>query len=66
MALRFSATRLAQLQLIELINHLSINDLRSIEERGNNARLLAETCYTEAGQLAKFRTFFNNMRQSAK
>lgn len=53
-------------QLIELINHLSINDLRSIEERGNNARLLAETCYTEAGQLAKFRTFFNSMRQSAE
>lgn len=53
-------------QLIELINHLSINDLRSIEERGNNARLLAETCYTEAGQLAKFRTFFNSMWQSAE
>ncbi len=52
-------------QLIELINQWSIHDLRAIEERGDNARRLAETAYTEAGQLARFSTFFHTTRPSA-
>lgn len=45
-------------QLIELINQWSINDIPAMEKRGDNARKLAETSYTEAVQLAKFVTFF--------
>lgn len=52
-------------QLIALINQWSINDLGAIEERGDNARRLAESAYTEAGQLAKFRTFFRHRQPSA-
>lgn len=52
-------------KLIELINQWSIHDLRAIEERGDNARRLAETAYTEAGQLARFSTFFHTTRPSA-
>ncbi len=51
-------------QLIELINQLSIHDLKMIEERGDNARSLAETAYTEAGQLAKFSAFFHKFHAS--
>jgi glycosyltransferase involved in cell wall biosynthesis len=51
-------------QLIELINQWSIHDLRAIEERGDNARRLAESSYTEAGQLARFSTFFHKTRPS--
>lgn len=46
-------------QLIQLIDKFSILDLPSIEARGNKARLLAESSFTEAGQLAKFSTFFS-------
>lgn len=52
-------------KLIELINQWSIHDRRAIEERGDNARRLAETCFTEAGQLARFSAFFHTLRQSA-
>lgn len=53
-------------QLIELINQWSIHDLQVIEERGDNARRLAETSYTEAAQLAKFTAFFHKFHASAK
>jgi glycosyltransferase involved in cell wall biosynthesis len=52
-------------QLIELINQWSIHDLHAIQERGENARRIAETSYSEAVQLAKFTTFFQRMRPSA-
>lgn len=53
-------------QMIELLNQLSLQDLHAIEARGNNARLLAERSYTEAGQLAKFRRLFCKMSGSAE
>ena len=52
-------------QMMKLINQWSLDDLCAIEETGNNARKLAERCYTEAGQLAKFSAFFHKMRVSA-
>jgi hypothetical protein len=52
-------------QMIQLICKLSILDLSAIEARGNNARGLAESSFTEAGQLAKFSTFFGGLQQSA-
>lgn len=52
-------------QLIQLIDKWSILDLPAIEARGNKARELAESAFTEAGQLAKFSTFFRSLQQSA-
>lgn len=52
-------------QLIQLIDNWSIRDLPAIEACGNKARRLAESTFTESGQLAKFTTFFSNLRQSA-
>jgi len=52
-------------QMMQLINQWSLDDLCAIEENGNKARKLAERCYTEAGQLAKFSAFFHKMRASA-
>lgn len=52
-------------QLIELINQWTIHDLHAIEERGNNARRLAETSYTEIGQLARFSRLFRETQRSA-
>ena len=53
-------------QMMEMINQLSIHDLQAIEDRGENARRLVETAYTEARQLAKFRTFFRQTRSAKK
>lgn len=50
-------------QMIQLICKLSILDLPAIEARGNNARRLAESSFTEAGQLAKFSAFFRGLLQ---
>lgn len=50
-------------QLIQLINKWSIQDLPAIEARGNKARELVESTFTEAVQLAKFSTFFDNLKQ---
>lgn len=53
-------------QLVELLSQLSIHDLQAIKERGDNARRLAETTYSEANQLAKFSTFFHTFLASNK
>jgi glycosyltransferase involved in cell wall biosynthesis len=52
-------------QMIQLIEKWSILDLAAIEARGNKARELAESSFTEAGQLAKFSAFFGDLLQSA-
>jgi glycosyltransferase involved in cell wall biosynthesis len=52
-------------QLIQLIDKWSIHDLYAIEARGDKARKLAESNFTEAGQLAKFSTFFSGLEKSA-
>lgn len=52
-------------QLVELINQWSTRDLRAIEERGDNARKLIESTFTEARQLAKFNNFFHKVRLPA-
>lgn len=49
--------------MIQLINKWSILDLPAIEARGNKARALAESAFTEAGQLAKFSAFFRGLLQ---
>lgn len=51
-------------QLTQLINTWSILDLPAIEARGNKARELVESAFTEAGQLAKFSAFFSSFQQS--
>lgn len=48
-------------QLIELIDKWSILDLPSIGARGNKARELAESTFTEDGQLVKFSNFFRSL-----
>lgn len=52
-------------QLIQLIDKWSILDLPAIEARGNKARELAVSTFTEAGQLTKFSTLFSSLQQSA-
>lgn len=51
-------------QLIQLIDKWSILDLPEIEARGNKARELAESSFTESGQLKKFSTLFHALQQS--
>ena len=53
-------------QLVELLSQLSIDDLLAIKERGDNARRLAETTYSEANQLLKFSAFFQMFTASGK
>ena len=44
--------------LVEFLNNLSVQDLPMIDRHGVIARSLAESSYTEAGQLAKYISFF--------
>jgi len=53
-------------QMLKLIGSWSVRDLPVIEARGNNARKLAETSFSEAGQLAKFTSLFHSIQRSAK
>jgi glycosyltransferase involved in cell wall biosynthesis len=53
-------------QMLNFISNLSMRDLPVIEACGNNARKLAETSFSEAGQLAKFSSFFHSFQRSAK
>jgi hypothetical protein len=48
-------------QLINFVANLSLNDLAGIKERGDRARKLVETRFTEAGQLEKFSTLFQSL-----
>jgi len=49
-------------QMLKLIGSWSIRDLPVIEARGNKARELAETHFSEPGQLAKFNSFFHSFQ----
>lgn len=51
-------------QLIQWLNNLSIHDSGDWSACGARARALAETAFTEAGQLAKFHTLFHSLTQS--
>lgn len=51
-------------QMIQLIEKWSIHDLPAIEARGNKARELVESSFTESGQLKKFINLFSCLQQS--
>jgi glycosyltransferase involved in cell wall biosynthesis len=51
-------------KFIQFVDKLSILDLPAIEARGNKARELAETSFSEARQLAKFKAFFDGFQTS--
>ena len=50
-------------KLIKLIDSLSLRDLQMIEEKGENARKLAETEFSETQQLAKFTALFKSLQR---
>jgi glycosyltransferase involved in cell wall biosynthesis len=51
-------------QMLKLIGSWTMLDLPAIEAHGKKARELAETCFSEAAQLAKFSSFFHRFQRS--
>lgn len=50
-------------QMIKLISNWTIDNLSTLAERGENARRLAETNYTEPSQLSKFKSLFMKLKE---